>query len=454
MRIPTNALFAAIAATAVAANACKKTPTPAQEGGAASMASATPPAPADWTLDEMKEVKTTSPVDGIAVFADELDRNGKERAPYPMVEHGHGCTPDAGEEQACNSEWYRAISEHRKAKRGVFALVTRANHIESITDQAALRALLGEIDTPMEAALLASFASQSKIWSPQCTGFTRTIIVRTASAGGYEMAMERRARKGTLKMPDGTVMCEDCMILDKKPAVVRRDGEITFGATEQIQEVRMGCGRSPGWKCAAFERMTARTAGEYLAGAAHLEAASVAAFERIAEELAALGAPRGLVMRALRAAMEEEEHARIVGELARAHGVEPFPFYARTYPLRDAFELALDNAVEGRVNETYGALVLHVQALVAEDAAQRRAFSRIAADETRHAELSQDVGQWLDARLSTEARARVAAASAQARAALSRSAERPALADDRERRRIGLPDVPTSRTLFALAFAR
>jgi hypothetical protein len=259
--------------------------------------------------------------------------------------------------------------------------------------------------------------------------------------------LEKRVRKGELKKPNG-LGCTDCIIAERRrQVVVRPSGDVDLGTAEETEWIKpTGCGRSPGWSETDATRSRARCAGEYLAQAAHLEAASVAAFERIARELAALGAPAELVARAHRAAIEETAHARILGRLARDDGALPPPFHARPYALRSAFELALDNAVERCVNETYGALVLHVQALLAEDAVTRAAFASIAEDEASHAELSADLADWLDARLPFAERAAVRSAAMNARAQLD---TRPAIDDEAELRRLGLPDPSTSRALHA-----
>jgi hypothetical protein len=75
---------------------------------------------------------------------------------------------------------------------------------------------------------------------------------------------------------------------------------------------------------------------------------------------------------------------------------------------------ALENAVEGCVRETYGALVALRQAEHAGDPRVRRAMVRIAADEVRHAALSWRISRWLESRL--DAPTRVALKRAQRRA--------------------------------------
>jgi hypothetical protein len=138
-------------------------------------------------------------------------------------------------------------------------------------------------------------------------------------------------------------------------------------------------------------------------------------------------------------------------ELARAHGAEPSPFVMHAYDLRSAFDLALDNAIEGCVNETFGALVLHVQALTAEDSATRRVFADIAEDEARHAELSRDLATWLDGRLTSSERETVRRAATHAWNELASGLDETALDGDCELRALGLPDTATRRALYAEA---
>ena len=65
---------------------------------------------------------------------------------------------------------------------------------------------------------------------------------------------------------------------------------------------------------------------------------------------------------ALQAAVEEIDHTRRTALLAQRFGAEPRVPGVEARPLRTRFELALDNAVEGCVRETYGALVATWQA--------------------------------------------------------------------------------------------
>ena len=147
--------------------------------------------------------------------------------------------------------------------------------------------------------------------------------------------------------------------------------------------------------------------GAYFARMAHLEAASVSAFLRMADELVAFGAPAHLAESARRAAGEEVRHARTMGEFAKRGGarvprVEHPPFQSRSL---EAF--ALENAVEGCVRETFGAAAALAQSYRAPNAELRAAMKHIATDELGHAELAWEVDAWLDTKLSAAERERV-----------------------------------------------
>jgi len=140
----------------------------------------------------------------------------------------------------------------------------------------------------------------------------------------------------------------------------------------------------------------------FLLGCAHMEAASVIAFARLADDLEVLGAPAGLVVRMRAAAGDEVRHARDVLALAGDHSM---PVVDITPARRkDAFTIALENAREGCVRETFAALVACRQAASARDEAVRTVMTTIAADETRHAELSWELASWLDERLDDDQR--------------------------------------------------
>jgi hypothetical protein len=71
---------------------------------------------------------------------------------------------------------------------------------------------------------------------------------------------------------------------------------------------------------------------------------------------------------------------------------------------RSLLEVAVDNAIEGCVRETFGAASAHLMAKQARDPAMRRAMARIAIDETRHAALSWSLAQWMESRMTAAQR--------------------------------------------------
>jgi hypothetical protein len=109
--------------------------------------------------------------------------------------------------------------------------------------------------------------------------------------------------------------------------------------------------------------------------------------------------------------------------------------------------IAVENAVEGCVRETFGAALAMVQAQTARDGAVRAAMARIAPDETRHAELAWDVARWLDTQLAADSRARVRRARRQAADALLQATQN-------EAERDAMPDLGLPAPAHAEALAR
>ena len=235
-------------------------------------------------------------------------------------------------------------------------------------------------------------------------------------------------------------------------AALRRDGTVIANTLEALTveknpEPQYNCGRQPeGLRLTRDSAHTSRE-GAVLAQMAELEAASVPAFQRLARELEAHGAPSELAERATRAAGDEVRHTRILRRLAQAHGGRMGkPTHAKLV-VRDLLPIAIENAVEGCVREAYGALVASLQA---ERAAPhlRADFGEIARDEREHAALAEDVDKWLAEQLDGAARAQISAARTRAkqelRAALEQATECPSL---------GLPDREIALALFDHYFA-
>jgi hypothetical protein len=198
------------------------------------------------------------------------------------------------------------------------------------------------------------------------------------------------------------------------------------------------CGRAP----EGFAPLPhAKSLGELFCVFAKLESAAVLAFDRMALELAAHEAPLALVRDAERAASDERRHTRMMTTLARRYGCEPDTQVDAPSHVRPLFEIALENAVEGCVRETFGAVLAMYQSANAPDPKVRCAIRAIAEDESAHAELSWRVARCIEARLTAEERLRIESARAEAFDELEREAELPLW------RESGLPHPTAARAL-------
>lgn len=186
--------------------------------------------------------------------------------------------------------------------------------------------------------------------------------------------------------------------------------------------------------------------GVYFAHMAHIEGAAVLGFEQLADELATYGAPEALCALARAAADDERRHARMATTMARRFGATVPAVEVDPQP-RTLWQLALDNAIEGGVNETYGAALALYQANAASDRRVRAAFATIAEDELRHAELAAAIDRWVASQLDADARARLAAARTDAAAQLALRMTAPL--PTRLREVVGLPSAATAQEMLA-----
>ena len=195
------------------------------------------------------------------------------------------------------------------------------------------------------------------------------------------------------------------------------DGSIVEDAGDILIECAVcpnGVGRRPRGLRRAPATPASNAVGRYFAKVAHLEAASVRAFEILHDELAALGAPNELLRAARRAARDEVRHARVTSGFARRYGAKPATPRVPRAGRRSLEKILIENAVEGCVRETFGAVVATWQASRARDPEIAAAMKRIAVDETRHAALAWGISSWGEALLCPRARKRVDRARAKA----------------------------------------
>lgn len=214
---------------------------------------------------------------------------------------------------------------------------------------------------------------------------------------------------------------------------------------------KASCGagrRPPGFEAAAVSGPNAL--GLWLGQTADFEAASVDAFEILALELDAHGAPKALVRRAQAAAVDEVRHARMMRRLALRHGAKVgLRRKVVSGAPRSLRAIALENAVEGCVKEAFAALVATVQADQATDPAVRAAMTKIAHDETRHAALALAVDRFLRSKLDHDDTLALDAATATAYAALEHEA--PVALAPHALAAAGLPE-PEAMRVLARAF--
>lgn len=206
-----------------------------------------------------------------------------------------------------------------------------------------------------------------------------------------------------------------------------------------------GAGRRPaGLLPPRLVGRAARPLARYFTRLAHLEAASVVAFEELHAWLVDVSAPAALRRGALRAARDERRHTRAALRLARASHA-PRVRRARRSSARSFEERLLENAVEGCVGETFGALLARWQSVHAADAKVRRAMSPIARDEARHADLAWTLLAWGLPKLTPAARERVRRRLLEAASALARRSPEPL--DARAALAVGHPPPRIERAL-------
>lgn len=271
-------------------------------------------------------------------------------------------------------------------------VATRGGEVIVVDTKAKLDSFLAPYDTSQE-ALFAALTTGQYI---SCTDKSRGAV--RAVADGFEVVTTTGSGCGT-----SDPVRQHLLHVDAAGVVKELDSYLLKAGTP-------GCviGRRPeGLRAARSSRRSADPVGRYFADNARLESASVTAFRILRAELLAHGAPPSLLRRARKSAQDELRHTRVTRRLARRYGATALPPSVRPQPIRSLLALAIENATEGCVRETFGALLGRWQAQRASDPAVRRAMLRIARDEVRHAALAWQVAEWVERRLSSGERAQV-----------------------------------------------
>lgn len=378
---------------------------------------------------------TGSNVDGDGWTATEGDSAGAvcskatDKAACLAKVHGFRILPPTRE--ACRAQYPGGY--YGKECAATYILYTRGDEIGVARNNDEIKALLGTFDTLSEAMWVAT----NKGYQQQCSNYPQGLPesqFRTTQDGGYDLDL---------------LQWENCGKTTFKVLVhVDYAGNLTEISREDLHK-EPGCamaGRRPAGlllQAAAADGPV----GRYFAAMSALEAASVVAFRRLYGELAAFGAPRALLDRIRKAARDEIRHARATRKLAQKYGAEPAApcIEARERPAT-LFEIALENAREGCVRETYGAMVAHLQAARAGDADVRACMRAIADEETEHAALSWDIAAWIDSQLGERERDVLARERRDAFESLAR--ELHGAVDARLERVSGLPSAPVAVRLL------
>jgi hypothetical protein len=235
---------------------------------------------------------------------------------------------------------------------------------------------------------------------------TQTVALHLTDAGSADASINDLITQCQASSSDCMPLCEhfaNTPLAIKSCKLVTGDG----GLAIRIVETTFCGGRCPEGLAPPASSGAGDALGAWLAANAHLEAASIDAFEILAAELNAHRAPAALIRAAGVATVDERRHADAIGRLAARRGAVPPAVHVNRGPIRDIEAVARENAVEGCVRETYAAMLAFRQARAATDPAIRTALAGIARDETRHAALAWAVDRWSQALLSPAARRRV-----------------------------------------------
>lgn len=214
-------------------------------------------------------------------------------------------------------------------------------------------------------------------------------------------------------------------------------------------EITHACGRYPLLPLPVASGATA--VSRWLSRAAYIEGRSALAFANVADSLAFHRAPVHLIRAVTSAASDELRHAQIFGRLASGYGCTALHLGPSPNRMESLEDLAIENAVDGCVVETWGARLAEWQSNAARDPAVRAAFSAISGDELRHAMLARALDEWFRSQLSLSSRSRVGDARRTAIVALREQVRKPIPVDLAP---IGLPDARLAPALFQTVFGR
>lgn len=414
--------------------------------------------PAMQSLDDIyRELPFASGVDGISFYSvvseEDAHADGVPQTATLGYVHGAPC-----KDQACEAKrdqvaqafaaqpekedsWvYLWAPQHQPAKHG-FAVVSRNGVHTVVATYAGLRALLAPLTTVKHAQAWANIEQSGlgcrvdatkdiavgETWFDLRTQNTQCIDDANGKAFDvtYDAVYRVHSNATVETLPPREVArqpsVDGCVMVGRRPVAMTENRPLP----------------------SEFAALLAETAA--------LEAAAVIAFDELGRSLRQFGAPAELIARAQTAKADEVRHTALMATHAANYGWDAaLPVAAAPAAAAPSyvslFDLALHNAREGCVNETYGALVALHQAQAAVDLDVRASLAQIADDEVRHAQWSHDLDAWLQPLLSTTQQQAVAAAKATALAELASLAQAPT---SEAQIRMGLPGADVAAQFVA-----
>ncbi len=312
----------------------------------------------------------------------------------------HSCTPSP-----CPPAWKSLVDTADDRN----AVVKRGGKLELVRLQD-FPTVIGKVDTPEKAALRVRL--DDYIEPGSCSDLRRDKFECAGRSASTEVAV-RRSEKGfeviTYGSRDvcggsqfGRAVALGVVEIDEAGELDVINNAFTKSIDDKVRPMVECQYPTRGRMFEGFVDLPPETCElEYYVRAHRHEAAAIAAFERLARELEAHGAPAELVLAARASAADEARHAALFAvrarELASRLGVAVSlaeASHTHLSEIRSLGAILRENAEEGCANETYAALVATHQALTAPSASFRALMTEIAADEREHAALAHAIHAW------------------------------------------------------------
>lgn len=158
--------------------------------------------------------------------------------------------------------------------------------------------------------------------------------------------------------------------------------------------------------------------GVYFAKSAHEQAAAVFSYIALATQLRSFGAPTNLIEQCQSAAKDNILHAKIMQELSEMEGVF-VPSFHYVPTSQSILEVAMQNAVDGCIYETWAALLANWQSThLPSDPELQTVYEQIGKNKAMHGQLAWDLHFWFLSKLRTREKKQLSRAQSKAIAQL------------------------------------